>query len=105
VTRADLTTLIADTEAQLDAAQHAVGAGELVDLGDLLPRIDAICALAVAQRRKSAAAHLARILPRLDRLQTALRQLLGAEPRPDPKRAAETYRTASGAGPRPDERK
>jgi len=108
MTAADLDSLIADTEAQLDAAQQAVGAGEFVDLADLLPRIDTMCALAIAQRRLSAAEQLARILPRLDTLQTALREQiarLGAESRPDPKRAAETYRAASVPIPPADERK
>jgi hypothetical protein len=106
MTEADLDSLIADTDAQLDAAQQAVSAGEIIDLSDLLPRIDRICALALAQRRREAAERLAGILPRLDALQTALRERiarLGAEARPDPKRAAETYRAA--ATPPSDERK
>jgi hypothetical protein len=108
VTEADLAALLADTQAQLDAAQRAVDGGEFVDLADLLPRIDAVCALALAQRRKSAAEPLARLLARLDRLQAALRvriQQLAAEARPDPRRAAETYRAAAGPGRSGDERK
>jgi hypothetical protein len=104
MTESDLESLLADTEAQLDAAQLAVAAGEFVDLTDLLPRIDRICTLALAQRRKAAADQLSRILPRLDALQVALREQigrLGAEARPDPKRAAETYRAAAT----PDDRK
>jgi hypothetical protein len=104
MTEADLDSLITDTEAQLDATQQAVTAGEFVDLSDLLPRIDQICALAIAAKSKKAADKLARILTRLDALQAALRTQigrLGAEARPDPKRAAETYRAAAG----PDERK
>jgi hypothetical protein len=108
MTQADLTALIADTQAQLDAAELAVGAGEFVDLTDLLPRIDAVCALALAQRRKSAADPLARLLARLDRLQAGLRariQQLATETRPDPRRAAETYRAAAGPARPGDERK
>jgi hypothetical protein len=108
MTEADLATLIADTELQLDAAQRAVGAGEFVDLADLLPRIDAICAQALAQRRKAAADPLARILRKLDDLQGALQTQiarLGADSRPDPKRAAQTYRTAAATAGPMDERK
>jgi hypothetical protein len=108
MTEADLATLIADTEMQLDAAQRAVDAGEFVDLADLLPRIDSICAQALALRRKAAADHLARILRKLDDLQTALRSQiarLGAENRPDPRRAAQTYRAAAGTAGPTDERK
>lgn len=97
MTESDLEALIADTETQLDAAQQAVAGGELIDLSALLPRIDTICTLALAQKRKSAADQLARILTRLDTLQAALRaqiDQLGAEVRPDPKRAAKTYRAA-----------
>ena len=97
MTEADLEALIADTETQLDAAQQAVSAGEFIDLSALLPRIDTICALAIAQKRKEVADQLARILTRLDSLQAALRtqiEQLGTEARPDPKRAAETYRAA-----------
>jgi hypothetical protein len=104
MTAADLDSLLADTEAQLDAAQRAVAGGELVDLSDLLPRIDQICALALAEKHREVADKLARILPRLDTLQTALREQIGrlaAEARPDPRRAAETYRAAAV----PDERK
>lgn len=100
----DFDSLLADTEAQLDSAQQAVAAGQVVDLTDLLPRIDQVCALALAAKRKEAADKLARILPRLDALQTALREQIGrlsAEAKPDPKRAAETYRAAAV----PDERK
>ncbi len=100
----DLDSLVTDTEAQLDAAQQAVSAGEFVDLTDLLPRIDQVCQLAIAAKSKAAADKLARILPRLDTLQAALRAQigrLGAEAKPDPKRAAQTYRMAAG----PDERK
>ncbi|MEA2755550.1 MAG: hypothetical protein QOJ54_1839 [Aliidongia sp.] len=106
--QADLAALIADTEAQLDAAQRAIGAGEFVDLADLLPRIDSICARALAQRDKPSADHLARIVRKLDDLQTALRAQiarLGVEPRPDPRRAAQTYRTAAGTAGPTDERK
>jgi len=101
---ADLDSLLADTEAQLDAAQQAVAAGELVDLSDMLPRIDQVCTLALAAKQRQAAEKLARILPRLDTLQKTLREQiarLGAEARPDPKRAAEIYRLAVV----PDERK
>ena len=104
MTEPDLDSLIADTDAQLDAAQQAVTAGEFVDLTDLLPRVDQICALAIAAKSKVAADKLARILPRLDALQAALRAQIGrrsAEARPDPKRAAQTYRAAVV----PDERK
>jgi hypothetical protein len=108
MTQADLAALIADTEAQLDAAQRAVGAGEFVDLADLLPRIDSICAQALAQRSKPLADHLARILRKLDELQMALRAQiarLAAETRPDPRRAAQTYRAAAGTAGPTDERK
>ncbi|MGB8841293.1 MAG: hypothetical protein WCC64_09475 [Aliidongia sp.] len=108
MTEADLATLIADTEMQLDAAQRAVGAGEFVDLADLLPRIDAICTQALAQRRKAAAEPLARILRKLDDLQSTLRSQIArlvAEARPDPKRAAQTYRTAAATAGPTDERK
>ena len=97
MTETDLEALLADTEAQLDAAHQAVAAGEFVDLSDLLPRIDTICTLAIAQQRKTAADQLARLLPRLDALQAILRAQiaqLGAEAKPDPKRAAKTYRAA-----------
>jgi hypothetical protein len=108
MTQADLASLVADTQAQLDAAELAVSAGEFVDLADLLPRIDAVCALALAKRSKSAAEPLARLLARLDSLQAALRariQQLGAEARPDPRRAAQTYRAAAGPARPGDERK
>jgi hypothetical protein len=101
---ADLDSLIADTGAQLDAAQQAVAAGEFVDLTDLLPRVNQVCAIAIAAKSKVAADKLARILPRLDALQAALREQigrLGVEAKPDPKRAAQTYRAAAV----PDERK
>jgi hypothetical protein len=104
MTETDFDSLLTDTEAQLDAAQQAVSAGEFVDLTDLLPRIDQLCALAIAAKRKAAADKLAHILPRLDALQAALREQigrLGAEAKPDPKRAAQTYRAAAV----PDERK
>jgi hypothetical protein len=100
MTAFDLDALIADTETQLAAVQKAVSAGEIVDLADLLPRIDEICAAALAERRREAADRLARILERLDGLQTALRAQIarfGIETRPDPKRAAETYRAAGTA--------
>jgi hypothetical protein len=104
MTEPDLDTLLADTEAQLDAAQRAVSAGEFVDLTDLLPRIDQLCALALATKRREAAEKLVGILTRLDALQAILREQinkLSAEAKPDPKRAAQTYRAAAG----PDERK
>jgi hypothetical protein len=104
----DLDALVGDTEGQLDAALDAVARGELVDLADLLPRIDAVCTLALARKRKSAAECLARLLPRLDTLQSALREQIArleADARPDPKRAAETYRAAAASSPAADGRK
>jgi hypothetical protein len=100
MTAAELDSLIADTEGQLAAAQRAVSAGELIDLADLLPRIDVICVQALAQRQKSAGDRLARILQQLDSLQAALRERIahfGVDTRADPKRAAETYRAAVAA--------
>ena len=108
MTETEFNALSTDTEAQLEAALHAVGAGEFIDLDDLLPRIDALCAEAIQRGNKQAAERLARILATLDRLQAALRTQIArqrAEARPDPKRASETYRAAARPNAPADEPK
>jgi hypothetical protein len=91
-----LNRLIDDTEAQLTAAIAAATAGSLLDLSDLVPRLERLCAMAVAERAIAAAPRLARLISRLDELEAALRDATATatEP-PDPKRAAALYRAAS----------
>jgi hypothetical protein len=99
---AGFAALVTDTEQQLEASMAAIGTGQMIDLSDLLPRIDALCEQAVKLGGRPAGESLAGILTKLDRLQAALRQeidRIGAETRSDPKRAAETYRAAM---PKPD---
>lgn len=101
---AEFAALAADTEQQLDMSMAAVGTGQMIDLTDLLPRIDALCDQAVRLGGKPAGERLAAILTKLDQLQAALRDeiaRLGAETRPDPKHAAETYRAAMSKPDKP----
>ncbi len=90
----DLDGLLADTEAQLDAALAAARAGSLLDMADLVPRLERVCALAVAQRARDLAARLAGLVDRLNAIETVLRERL-VEPAPDPVRAAALYRAAA----------
>jgi hypothetical protein len=105
MTKTELDTLIDDTEAQLAAAFTAIAAGELIDLSDLLPRIETLCQTAVAQRSKGVADKLARLVSRLDELQHALQEHiagLGGNARPDPRRAVDSYRAATPPAKRGD---
>ena len=99
---ASLEALLDDTQAQLDAAYEAVNAGALVDLRDLPPRIEAICARAVASGEPEAADRLHALIERLDALELTLRALLstaqGMEPQAHSagrRRAAASYRIAA----------
>jgi hypothetical protein len=101
---ADFAALAADTEQQLQISMAAIGTGQMIDLTDLLPRIDALCEQAVTLGSRPAGERLAGILTKLDQLQAALRQeiaRLGAETRPDPKQAAESYRAAMSKPDKP----
>ena len=96
---AELETLLNDTEAQLADGLDAMTAGCLVDLGDLVPRVDRVCTLAVDTRARDAAPRLSLLIERLDRLQRLLRERIAesadSPPRPDPARAAAHYRAAA----------
>ncbi|MGL1806980.1 hypothetical protein ACSTHG_23655, partial [Vibrio parahaemolyticus] len=70
---ASLEALLDDTQAQLDAAYEAVTAGALVDLRDLPPRIEEICARAIASGKPEAADRLRALIERLDTLELSLR--------------------------------
>ncbi len=99
---ASLEALLDDTQAQLDAAYDAVNAGLLVELNDLPPRIEAICALAVASGKPEAADRLRNLIERLDALELTLRALLSTAQGMEPqlhsagrRRAAASYRIAA----------
>lgn len=100
---AELESLVADTEAQLAAAIDAVRAGSLLDLSDLVPRLERVCGLAVAERARHLAPRLAGLVAQLNALEAVLRDRM-AEGTPDPRRAAASYRAAdqSAEPPSPD---
>jgi hypothetical protein len=89
-----LLRLIDDTEAQLAAAVEAARGGSLLDLADLVPRLERICAQAVEERAVAAAPRLARLIAQLDELEAILRAMSAPET-PDPRRAAALYRAAA----------
>jgi hypothetical protein len=105
MTETPLADLLDDTDAQLSAALAAVAAGELIDLGDLPPRIETLCRRAIAARDRGIAKRLAPLINRLDALDRALRARIAAispeDTGPDPKRASQLYRAA--ANPTRDE--
>jgi hypothetical protein len=93
----DLRQLIGDTERQLDEAIAQAASGALVDLGDLVPRLERISALAVAERATEAAPLLAALIGQLDLLGAALKQRIDADTaarQADPGQAAARYRAA-----------
>lgn len=99
---ASLEALLDDTQAQLDAAYEAVTAGALVDLRDLPPRIEEICARAIASGKPEAADRLRALIERLDTLELSLRSLMATaqalEPQDDSagrRRAAASYRVVA----------
>lgn len=97
---ADIALLIADTQAQLDAANAVLREGGLVEIQDLAPRVQTICEIAVAQKRTDVAPALLALMTTLDLLETLLRDAIAkatatAMPENNPRQAARAYRVAS----------
>jgi hypothetical protein len=91
----ELEAMIADAAIQLAIDIDAAEAGQTVDLTGLLPRLERLCDMSVAQRAIGTAADLARLIDMLDQLSTALGGQIAAlrsEHQPDPGRAAAYYR-------------
>ncbi len=93
----ELEAMLADAAIQLAIDIDAVEAGQPIDLTNLLPQVELLCDLAVAQRAVGTTADLARLIEMLDQLSVALRGRIAAlciEDQPDPSRAAAYYRAA-----------
>jgi len=93
----ELEAMIAEAAIQLAIDIDTVEAGQTIDLSGLLPRIELLCDLAIAQRAVGTAADLARLIEMLDQLSAALGGRVAAlniEDQPDPGRAAAYYRAA-----------
>ncbi|HTH96519.1 MAG TPA: hypothetical protein VL574_03830 [Stellaceae bacterium] len=95
---ADIALLIADTQAQLDAANAVLREGGLVEIQDLAPRVQTICEIAVAQKRTDVAPALLALMTTLDLLEALLRNAIAkatAMPENNPRQAAKAYQAAS----------
>ncbi len=101
MTEISLAELLDDTETQLTAARDGLTSGSLVDLGNLLPRIDEICRRAVEARDIAAAERLKGLYELLDALEQGLRHRISESgttqerPTADARRAAQLYRAAA----------
>jgi len=67
---------IAAMESDLTRAHRAVEAGDTVDLGDITPRLEDLCAEAVHHQGPATAIRLAVLVVRLDALEASLTERL-----------------------------
>jgi hypothetical protein len=76
MSEADFTRRVAAMEFELTTAHRRVEAGQSIDLDDLTPRLEDLCAEAVLHQGPSTAIRLAVLVVRLDALEASLNQRL-----------------------------